>query len=631
MAGAAVETKFLGKYVLWKAVMLSLLLGVLTGWGLKHFGADASYSNAAKQLGSYFILLIKMVVSPLIFFAILKGITGIPDMTSFKRVGFKGIGAYMMTAVFAVFLGIATATLFQPGMIDIDRDQLKSSNPFAISLSLQCGGQSSIPPAGSAPGDNDRFFSDCRMTANPFGYIRLAQETVGLNCAKRDSNDGESYACTPTSKMLAWQAHDAAFEIETLNCTLTDAATGTLSCTPVKGISLRDLIPENALQAMTGHNYIQVVVFSIFMGIVILLVGKSLNEKAYAALGLSDILRANTTDHTHRLRAEEAVATLMAYFKRNQVEATVSDPKQLLEAAILKGTILETLYLVYSPRMWVLFNRQALTGVSTEDQPFNELMQTLQNWNVLTSTKRVLGKFADFFFKMIELVVSLAPIAVFGFIAWLVSTFGLETLESLVTLVVTVLFACLVQYILFGVMIRVFAGLNPLPFYKKLFTTQIMAFSTSSSKATLTTAMGELQGKLGVSERSVSFLMPLGASINMDGTAIYLGVCAVFFAQMFGVHLEAHHYVTLLITCTLGSIGAAGIPSGSIIFMGMVLSSVGLPLEGIGLLLGVDRILDMVRTTINITGDSAITLIVDKSENGLDEAAYNAPVEKRYA
>jgi Na+/H+-dicarboxylate symporter len=135
--------------------------------------------------------------------------------------------------------------------------------------------------------------------------------------------------------------------------------------------------------------------------------------------------------------------------------------------------------------------------------------------------------------------------------------------------------------------------------------------------------MRELQEKVGVSESTVKFMMPLGASINMDGTAIYLGICAVFFSQLYGVTLSFDDYMMLVVTCTLGSIGAAGIPSGSIIFMGMVLHSVGLPLEGIGIILGIDRILDMFRTTVNITGDSAITLIIDKTEGKTDMKTYN--------
>ncbi len=116
--------------------------------------------------------------------------------------------------------------------------------------------------------------------------------------------------------------------------------------------------------------------------------------------------------------------------------------------------------------------------------------------------------------------------------------------------------------------------------------------------------------------------MPLGACINMDGAAIYLGLCAVFFAQSYGIVLTTSDYMMLFLTCTLGSIGAAGIPSGSIIFMSMVLTSVGLPIEGIGIILGVDRILDMIRTTINITGDATVTLLVDRSEGTLDEEKY---------
>jgi Na+/H+-dicarboxylate symporter len=189
-------------------------------------------------------------------------------------------------------------------------------------------------------------------------------------------------------------------------------------------------------------------------------------------------------------------------------------------------------------------------------------------------------------------------------------------------LVAAVLTACFVQYVLYGVLIAVFGRISPFPFFRKLVTTQIMAFSTSSSKATLTTAMRETENKLGVSAQICQFMLPLGAAVNMSGTAIYLAICALFFAQFFGVELHHADYAMLLVTCTLGSIGAAGIPSGSIIFMGMVLHSVGLPIEGIGLILGVDRILDMVRTMINITGDCAITLIIDSSEKTLNKDVY---------
>lgn len=242
----------------------------------------------------------------------------------------------------------------------------------------------------------------------------------------------------------------------------------------------------------------------------------------------------------------------------------------------------------------------------------------------VASLKSVVDSGAKVLFRMIELIVRLAPVAIFSFMAWMVATMGLDVIRALIELVVLVIVAMLIQYLFLGVLIALFGRVNPLLFYRKMVTTQLLAFSTSSSKATLSTGMRELQDKLGVSPATVNFMMPLGASINMDGTAIYLGICAVFFAQLYGVPLDFQDYLVLIVTCTLGSIGAAGIPSGSIIFMGMVLHSVGLPIEGIGMILGIDRVLDMFRTTINITGDAAITLIVDRSGDKTDMAVYNA-------
>jgi len=399
---------------LWKQVLIGLTLGIVAGLLLDDKAANL------KVLGTIFISLIKMVIVPLIFFALLSGITSISEGHNFTKIGLKGFIGYILTATFAVVIGLVAGSIFNPGE--------------GVDLSAISG--SPLPPSvKSAPPSISDF--------------------------------------------------------------------------------LLNLIPTNPLNAMATDNFLQLVVFSIFTGITINLVG----EKA----------------------------------------RPVKD-------------------LVYSA--------------------------------------------AQITFKMIENIVKLAPIGVFGFISWIVGTQGLESLESLGKLVAAVLSACAFQYLLFGAMILVFARLSPLPFYKKMLPTQSLAFATSSSKATLSTAMGQLQERLGVSKSSSNFLMPLGACINMDGTAIYLGICALFFAQASGIVLTPHDYLVLILTCTLGSIGAAGIPSGSIIFMGMVLTSVGLPIEGIGFILGVDRILDMVRTTINITGDSAITLIIDKTEKTLDDKIY---------
>ena len=419
MAHAEVqEWKFFG-LKMWHQVALGMVLGVATGMAL---GEDAAGFSI---LGTIFFKLIKMVVAPLIFFALIAGITSLTEGHHFRGIATKGVAAYLSTAAFAVLMGLTLANIFQPG----------------VGVPLPTGDtMGALPDAAKAapPGLQDFLFM---------------------------------------------------------------------------------LIPHNIVSAMAEDQYLQIVIFAVFTGIV-------------------------------------------------------------------------------------------MNNIRGKTQMVKDLNQEM----------------AHIIFKMIEWIVRLAPLAVFGFLASMVGTTGTEVLLSLMELVVLVIGACVLQYALFGVFILVFARISPLPFYRKMVTTQLMAFSTSSSKATLTTAMRELQDKLGVSQSSSNFMMPLGACINMDGTAIYLGICAVFFAQMYGVDLGMHEYMVLMLTATLGSIGAAGIPSGSIIFMGMVLSSVGIPMEGIAMILGVDRILDMFRTTVNITGDSAITLIIDKSEGTLDMDVYNDPL-----
>jgi len=406
------------KLKLWQQVLIGLILGVIAGLLLKE------KSVHLKVFGVLFINLIKMVIVPLIFFAILSGITSMHGDGNFTRVGIKGFATYIFTAIFAVFIGLAAGNIFHPGSgVDL---------------------KSMLDTAGGA------------------------------------------------------------HEVVT-------------KAPPKMSEFLLDLIPKNPIYAMANGHFLQIIIFSIFTGIVINMIGE-------------------------------------------------------------KGEPLR---------------------------------------NVIYSASQVS-------FKMIEIIIKLAPIGVFGFIAWVVGTQGTDILQALLKLIITVIAACVFQYLIFGVMIMVFAKMSPLPFYRKIMLTQSIAFATSSSKATLSTAMEQLQTRMGVSKTNSNFLLPLGVCINMDGTAIYLGITALFFSQAYGIDLTFQNYAMLILTCTLGSIGAAGIPSGSIIFMSMVLTSVGLPVEGIGIILGIDRVLDMVRTTINITGDSAITLVVDKSEGGLDEKVYYA-------
>jgi Na+/H+-dicarboxylate symporter len=246
--------------------------------------------------------------------------------------------------------------------------------------------------------------------------------------------------------------------------------------------------------------------------------------------------------------------------------------------------------------------------------------------NLMGETGKSLVSFchdaAKLIFLMIGIIIRMSPYGVFALMAWVVGTQGLDIIMSLGKLVLTVVAACFFQYLIFGLLIAVFGRLSPMPFYRKSLEYQTLAFSTSSSKATLTTSMNIAEHKMGVSKSTTSFVLPLGASINMDGTAIYLGICAVFFAQALGVDLQMSDYIMIILTSTIASIGAAGYPGGALMMMSMVLTAVNLPIEGIALIAGVDRILDMLRTTINITGDTTITLLVDRSEGKLNEKIY---------
>ena len=228
-------------------------------------------------------------------------------------------------------------------------------------------------------------------------------------------------------------------------------------------------------------------------------------------------------------------------------------------------------------------------------------------------------------FKMIHLIMQVTPYGVFAIISYVIAQHGIEIIIYLGKFMLVVSGAFFTQYILFGVMLLVLARVNPIPFFRKMSNTQSLAFATACSKATVATSITELR-KVGVSKESSSFVLPLGAAINMDGSAIYLAICAIFSAQIFGIELTFHHYLILMITATIGAMGAGATSGGAMIMMSMVFSSIGLPLEVIGVILGVDRLLDMLRTAVNVTGDCTVTLIVDKMEGTFDEKAYYSKV-----
>lgn len=226
--------------------------------------------------------------------------------------------------------------------------------------------------------------------------------------------------------------------------------------------------------------------------------------------------------------------------------------------------------------------------------------------------------------SMTTLVMKAAPIGVFCLIARTFANIGFDGFAPMLKYMSAVLIALTVQLLVVYLgMLKLLAGLNPLIFLRKFFPVMQFAFSTATSNATIPLSIGTLARKIGVSEKISSFTIPLGATINMDGTSIMQGVAVVFVAQVFGIHLDFTDYITVIATATIASIGTAGVPSVGLITLSMVFESVGLPVEGIALIMGIDRLLDMCRTTVNITGDAVCTTILAKHENLLDKEIFD--------
>ena len=230
-----------------------------------------------------------------------------------------------------------------------------------------------------------------------------------------------------------------------------------------------------------------------------------------------------------------------------------------------------------------------------------------------------IGNINEAMMNMVNIVMSVAPYAVFALLAKAMSELGLDLLVSLAGYVFVLIAALMLH--LFGTLmfiLKLFSKLSPKMFLSKIRDAQVFAFSTASSNATIPVTLRSVEKRMGVNNSIASFTVPFGATINMDGTAIMQGVATVFIANVYGIELGISGYLTVILMSVLASIGTAGVPGVGLIMLSMVFVQVGLPVEGIGLILGVDRLLDMVRTSVNVTGDAVVTCVVAKSENELD-------------
>ncbi len=227
----------------------------------------------------------------------------------------------------------------------------------------------------------------------------------------------------------------------------------------------------------------------------------------------------------------------------------------------------------------------------------------------------------DVIIKIVEIVLILAPFAVFALLVDKIADLGIGLLKQLAWYSITVVLGlALMMFVVYPAVLRVFTPVKYGRFFKAISPAQLLAFSSSSSGATMPVTMDCVEKRLGVSEDVTSFVIPVGATINMDGTALYQGVAAVFIAQMYGMDLSTGQQLTIVLTATLASIGTAAVPGVGIVMLVIVLEAVGLPLDGIAVILGVDRILDMCRTSVNVTGDCMVAAVVANSEKELATA-----------
>ena len=241
------------------------------------------------------------------------------------------------------------------------------------------------------------------------------------------------------------------------------------------------------------------------------------------------------------------------------------------------------------------------------------------------TVSKFFAEFNDVMMEMTITVMKAAPIGVFCMIARTIATIGFDAFVPMLKYMGCVIFALAVQcFVVYLLLLFGFTGLNPFTFIKKYFPVMEFAFSTSSSNATIPLSIETLKDRLGISSKISSFTVPLGATINMDGTAIMQGVAVVFIADAYGIELTAGMLATVIATATLASIGTAGAPGVGLITLAMVLTSVGLPTEGVALIMGIDRIIDMLRTAVNVTGDAVCTTIVAKQAGMVDKEVYYA-------
>lgn len=278
--------------------------------------------------------------------------------------------------------------------------------------------------------------------------------------------------------------------------------------------------------------------------------------------------------------SEGVIATLLNIIPTNPIEALTS------------GAVLQVIF-------FAIFIGIGITLVGEKAKPVQDFFEGL----------------AEVMYKITGIIMKLVPIGIFGLLAPIVGTYGVSVLLPLIKVIIAMLVAVIVHVaITYSLAVKTLGKMSPLRFFKGIFPAASVAFATCSSSGTLPVTMKNTQENLGVSKETSSFVLPLGATINMDGTAIYMGIAVMFIAQYFGESLSFSQILIVALMGTLASIGAAGVPGAGLIMLTMVLTAVNLPLEGIALIAGIDRVLDMMRTSVNVIGDASACVVVENNQ-----------------
>ncbi len=587
------------KMTLTGKILLGLFLGFIFGLVLKQLPEGnikdtIILGGILKILGSGFTSAIKMMVVPLVFVSLICGTASMGDVKKLGRIGGKTMLFYLGTTAIAIITALFLGSVLKPGV------GLDMSNMISGDKKLgRIGGKTMLFYLGTT--------AIAIITALFLGSV--LKPGVGLDMSNMISGEvaiGESKS-------------------------LVDI--------------ILNIIPTNPIQSLANGEMLQVIFFALLTGLALNMVGenaapiKTIFESANeVCMKMVNIIM---------LFAPYGVFALVANtFATVGSDAIIVLLKYIL--IVLLGMIIHVT-IVYGG-LFKLFTKQSIkpflkkftrvaavtfsTASSNASVPVSlEVMEELGVGKTTRSFTIPMGATINMDGTAIMqgvaalfIIMLFAPYGVFALVANTFATVGSDAIIVLLKYILIVLLGMIIHVtIVYGGLFKLFTKQSIKPFLKKFTRVAAVTFSTASSNASVPVSL-EVMEELGVGKTTRSFTIPMGATINMDGTAIMQGVAALFIAQIYGVDLGINAMITIILTATLASIGTAGVPGVGMIMLSMVLTSVGLPLEGIGLIMGVERIIDMFRTTVNVMGDNIATLIIANSEKDLNVDDYNSKV-----